>query len=106
MIIIIRIYYCLILLMERRNKMAFEFNSEKSEKIKEALKKKDTNNRIDTVDNESFFLKEISNQPIHEVKQRYNIMLDPSIKEKADKIAKQKNFKSTSSFINELIKSL
>ena len=86
--------------------MAFEFNGDKSEKIKEALKKKDTNNRIDTGDNESFFLKEISNQPIHEIKQRYNIMLDPSIKEKADKIAKEKNFKSTSSFINELIKSL
>ncbi|PKE38402.1 CopG family transcriptional regulator [Macrococcoides caseolyticum] len=79
--------------------MAFEFNSEKSEKIKEALKK-------DSVDNESYFLKEISEQPIHEIKQRYNIMLDPSIKKKADKIAKEKNFKSTSSFINELIKNL
>lgn len=86
--------------------MAFEFNSEKSEKIKEALKKNDTNTRINIVDNESSFLKEISDQPKHEIKQRYNIMLDPSIKEKADKIAKEKNFKSTSSFINELIKSL
>lgn len=92
--------------MERRNKMAFEFNSEKSEKIKEALKKNDTNTRVNAVDNESSFLKEISDQPKHETKQRYNIMLDPSIKEKADKIAKQKNFKSTSSFINELIKRL
>jgi len=92
--------------MEEESKMAFEFNSEKSEKIKEALKKKNTNTRINTVDNESSFLKEISTQPIHEIKQRYNIMLDPSIKEKADKIAKEKNFKSTSSFINELIKNL
>lgn len=86
--------------------MAFEFNSEKSEKIKEALKKNDTNTRVNAVDNESSFLKEISDQPKYEIKQRYNIMLDPSIKEKADKIAKEKNFKSTSSFINELIKSL
>lgn len=86
--------------------MAFEFNSEKSEKIKEALKKNDTNTRLNAVDNKSSFLKEISDQPKHEIKQRYNIMLDPSIKEKADKIAKEKNFKSTSSFINELIKSL
>ncbi|MBQ5153289.1 hypothetical protein D6861_010375 [Macrococcoides caseolyticum] len=86
--------------------MAFEFNSEKSEKIKKALKKNDTNTRVNAVDNESSFLKEISDQPKHEIKQRYNIMLDPSIKEKADKIAKEKNFKSTSSFINELIKSL
>lgn len=86
--------------------MAFEFNSEKSEKIKEALKKNDTNTRVNAVDNESSFLKEISDQPKHEIKRRYNIMLDPSIKEKADKIAKEKNFKSTSSFINELIKSL
>ena len=86
--------------------MAFEFNSEKTEKIKEALKKNDTNSRIDATDDGSSFLKEISKQPVHEIKQRYNIMLDPSVKEKADKIAKQKNFKSTSSFINELIKSL
>ncbi|MGZ9850332.1 hypothetical protein [Macrococcus psychrotolerans] len=86
--------------------MAFEFNSEKSEKIKEALKKNDTNTRVNAVNNESSFLKEISDQPKHEIKQRYNIMLDPSIKEKADKIAMEKNFKSTSSFINELIKSL
>ncbi|QYA34027.1 hypothetical protein KYI07_11430 (plasmid) [Macrococcus psychrotolerans] len=43
--------------------MAFEFNSEKTEKIKESLKKNDTNSRIDATDDVSSFLKKyLSNQ--------------------------------------------
>ena len=134
--------------------MAFEFNSEKSNKIKEALKKNEAsstseektsvsqdipvtdekNDSAQTLDNtknrtnkpkstrkikenseESLktitkikrkTVREIEKRPPHEFKQRYNIMLDPSVKKKADKIAKEKNFKSTSSFLNELIKNL
>jgi hypothetical protein len=134
--------------------MAFEFNSEKSNKIKEALKKNEVpstseeqtkvsqeipvvdekNDSAKTAENaktqstirkptrkikenseESLktitkikrkTVREIEKKAPHEFKQRYNIMLDPSVKKKADKIAKEKNFKSTSSFLNELIKNL
>ncbi|TDL93348.1 CopG family transcriptional regulator [Macrococcus brunensis] len=88
--------------------MAFEYNSEKSNKIKKALKSNssDESNKKETHSSPNIEIKTIEVQPPHEIKQRYNIMLDPSVKQKADKIAKDKNFKSTSAFLNELIKSL
>lgn len=88
--------------------MAFKYNSEKTNKIKRALRS-NTTDETSKSENHSLSdveVKTIEVQPPHEIKQRYNIMLDPSVNQKADKIAKDKNFKSTSSFLNELIKSL
>jgi|GEM_PF-4411170 len=91
--------------------MAFEHNSEKSKNIKEALKK-DTNSRNDSDTNN--ITQELSqkaksilkNKKPKENKKSYNIMLDPSVKAKADKMAKSTNYPSTSSFLNDLIKNL
>ncbi|MCO4327877.1 CopG family transcriptional regulator [Staphylococcus agnetis] len=42
----------------------------------------------------------------HEKKKNYQFMLQPSIREKINKLAKENNYSSSSAFLNELIKKL
>lgn len=48
----------------------------------------------------------IKKNEVKENKARYQFMLQPSIRKKIDKLAKDNNYSSSSEFLNELIKQL
>lgn len=48
----------------------------------------------------------IKKSEVKENKARYQFMLQPSIRKKIDKLAKDNNYSSSSEFLNELIKQL
>ncbi|WP_414051548.1 hypothetical protein [Macrococcus animalis] len=96
--------------------MAFEHNSERTKNIKQALKKDDNltpapvkEDNTDTASTQDLSKKVKSlmkGKKPKETKKAFTFTLDPSIKLKADKMAKSTNYPSTSSFLNDLIKNL
>lgn len=86
--------------------MAFDFSKPKEDILKKMM---DPGNTETTTTVEKELTSQVKipyNQNISEKKERYNITLEPSVRQHADKLAAKYGYPSASSFMNDLIKQL